>query len=88
MKILINTCYGGFGLSNAVWDYLGFKPRFPWEMDRANKEIIAAVEAIGLEASAEDYAELKIVEIPDGVDYIIQEYDGVEWIAEKHRVWS
>lgn len=32
-------------------------------------------------------AKLKIIEIPDGVDWIIEEYDGQEWIAEKHRTW-
>lgn len=32
---------------------------------------------------------LKIVEIPDGVEYEIQESEeGYEWIAEKHRKWS
>jgi len=32
-------------------------------------------------------ASLKVVEIPDDVDYEIEEYDGNEWVAEKHRVW-
>ena len=30
---------------------------------------------------------LKVVEIPDGVDWEIEEYDGEEWVSEKHRVW-
>jgi len=30
---------------------------------------------------------LKIVEIPDDVDWEINEDDGSEWIAEKHRTW-
>ena len=33
-------------------------------------------------------AKLKIVEIPDDVEWIIEEYDGKEWIAEDHRRWS
>jgi hypothetical protein len=33
-------------------------------------------------------ADLKIVEIPDGVDWEIEEYDGNEWVAEVHRTWS
>jgi len=33
-------------------------------------------------------AELKIVEIPDGVEYEIDEYDGLESIHEKHRSWN
>ena len=33
------------------------------------------------------YAELKIVKIPADVDWQIAEYDGWEWVAEKHRTW-
>ena len=34
------------------------------------------------------FAELKVVDIPDDVEYTIEEYDGMEWVSEKHRVWS
>ena len=34
------------------------------------------------------HAELKIVEVPDGVEWSIEEYDGSEWISEKHRTWG
>jgi hypothetical protein len=30
---------------------------------------------------------IEVLEIPDDVDWIVCEYDGVEWIAEKHRTW-
>lgn len=33
-------------------------------------------------------AELRVVEIPDNVDYVVEEYDGKEWVAEQHRTWS
>jgi hypothetical protein len=33
------------------------------------------------------HAELKVVEIPDGIKWIIEEYDGNEHVAEEHRVW-
>ena len=32
-------------------------------------------------------AELAVTEIPDDVEYEIEEYDGKEWVAEKHRTW-
>jgi len=35
-----------------------------------------------------DHAELKVVEIPDDVNYIVEEYDGLEQIAEQHRTWG
>jgi hypothetical protein len=34
------------------------------------------------------FSELKIVEIPDGIEWTICEYDGLEWVAEAHRTWS
>jgi hypothetical protein len=34
------------------------------------------------------YAQLKVIEIPENVDWEIGEYDGMEWVAEKHRRWS
>jgi hypothetical protein len=33
-------------------------------------------------------AELKVVESPDDVEWEIEEYDGIEWIAEVHRTWE
>jgi len=33
--------------------------------------------------------ELKVVDIPDGIDYIIVDrFDGSEYIAEKHKTWE
>lgn len=33
------------------------------------------------------FADLKVVEIPDDVKWVIEEYDGVEWVSEVHRTW-
>jgi len=33
------------------------------------------------------YSELKIVHVPDEVDWYISEYDGLEQVHEKHRTW-
>ena len=33
------------------------------------------------------YSELKIIEIPNDMEWIVDEYDGLEWVAEKHQTW-
>lgn len=150
MKVVINKCYGGFGLSPlAVTKYAqrknGGKPvywyqqesKFPkpdiytkltleqaqdskrafgpkafsaevpanptkaeldefWEKhyidsrpeDRSDPDLIAVIEELGEERASGALAELKIVEIPDGVEYEIEEYDGIEWVSEVHRRWE
>lgn len=56
------------------------------QWDRDDLFLIEAVETLGDKASGM-YARLAIVEIPDGVEWEVKEYDGSEWIAEKHRTW-
>lgn len=56
------------------------------EIDRTDKNLIKVVRELGKRAGSR-FSELKIVEIPDGVEYIIDEYDGMETIQEKHRSW-
>ena len=52
---------------------------------RSNPQLIE-VEELGSRANGL-CADLKIVEIPDDVDVVIEEYDGNEWISEVHRTW-
>lgn len=56
------------------------------EYYRADPDLIAAVETLGDKASG-DLSQLKIVEIPDDVNWEIEEHAGVEWIAEQHSTW-
>jgi hypothetical protein len=49
--------------------------------------LVAVVEKLGEKADG-FCATLKVVEIPEDVDWEIGEYDGNEWVAEKHRTWS
>ena len=144
MKIVINKCYGGFGLSNAAYEKLiewgvpvrkykeerrgddglykdepenngeiifdreltlpgedslndiyhkykpsGISERYwdCWTRDnRSHPLVVRVVEELGEKASGR-HASLKVIEIPDGIEYEIDEYEGIEHIAEKHRTW-
>ena len=93
-RIVINKCYGGFGLSKEAIDLYKTKvgmeedePLFVYDLYRADPDLIEVVEELGEKAEG-DCAKLKIVEIPDGVKWTIEEYDGMEWISEVHRTWS
>ena len=134
MKIVINACYGGFGLSEkAALRYAELKGLtvYPegtglfttywlvpegeredqtnfhtWSMEeqlasnkrrakqgwyehkipRDDPALVQVVEELGADANAR-FAELAVVEIPDGVAWQIAEYDGYEHVAEKHRTW-
>lgn len=55
--------------------------------DRADPDLVAVVEKLGAKADGA-CARLKVVEVPDGVEWEIDEYDGNEHIAEKHRTWG
>ena len=148
-KVVINTCFGGFGLSDAAYERLialgvpvrkyiqpeqGEDGRYKnvpenegevlfdreltppgedrlndlmyhqskgtgsrifggryWETWISDKRdhplLVQVVEELG-EAASSGLSALKIVEIPDGVEYTVEEYDGREHIAEAHQTWS
>ena len=133
-KVVINRCFGGFGLSHkAVMRYAELKgiKLYAWldkpyegkslddksaiihyttipkseylrmdsvkssdyyfnphhDIPRDDPILIQVVKELGEEAN-NSCSSLKVVEIPDDVDWDIYEYDGVEWIAEKHRIWD
>lgn len=48
--------------------------------------LIQCIELMGERANGE-HAEIAIVEIPDDVNFEIDEYDGMESIHEAHRSW-
>ena len=90
MKVVINKCFGGFGLSEEAYKFLNI----PWDgygcelmEDRSNPALVKCVEALGKDASGE-LSSLKVVEIPDDVEWEIDEYDGLEFVVEKHREWE
>ena len=57
------------------------------DISRDDPVLVEVVEHLGSAANG-DYADLKVVEIPEGVDWYVEDYDGVEHIAERHRTWS
>lgn len=57
------------------------------DIERDDPDLVKVVEELGGAASGR-FAELKVVEIPADVEWTIEEYDGAEWIAEKHRTWE
>lgn len=91
--IVINKCYGGFGLSDrAINEYkklsgITDKDFYDRDVARDDPYLVKVVKELGSRANG-DHANLKIVEIPGDVDWEISEYDGMEWVAEKHRTWS
>ncbi len=117
MKIVINSCWGGFSLSDKAIEYFGklkgmnlvqypssisMLGRLWYEVEKETSEeipfsnrdikrddldLVRVVEEIGQEASGK-YSCLKVVEIPDDVEWVIEEYDGKEWVSESHRTWS
>jgi hypothetical protein len=53
---------------------------------RADPRFVKVVEELGDDACGE-YAKLVVVEIPDDIEWEIDEYDGYETIREAHRSW-
>ena len=58
-----------------------------WEAYRAHPDLIKAIEKIGVENAGGACAELEIIEIPDGIEWYISDYDGIETLHEQHRSW-
>ncbi len=107
-KIVINHCFGGFGLSNLAtekyaelagieleqhdeadtFSLMFGKYKFSSrDLSRCDENLIKVVEELGEDADGR-FAELTIVEIPDDVEWDIYDYDGVEHVYDKHRVWG
>ena len=83
MKVVINVCFGGFGVSKEVyeamgeeWDDYGYK----FNNHRTDPKFISVVEKLGDKANG-FFAKLHVVEIPEeATDWRIEEYDGAESI--------
>ena len=91
VKIVINKCYGGFSLSDEAVNDLGLDDSRNYsEGDewRSERSMIHLIETKGSAYCSGQFAKLKIVEIPDDIEWQIEEYDGIEWVSEVHRTWG
>jgi len=91
MKVVINDCHGGFGLSDAALKEYKIRkditdPNFyHYDIPRDCPVLVEMVERGDVDSV---YSDLRVVEIPDDVNWYIEEYDGLEHVAERHRTWS
>ena len=60
---------------------------FCLDIPRDDKDLISLIEKHGSEFVSGTHAQLEIVEIPNDVEWLVEEYDGLEHVAEKHRTW-
>jgi hypothetical protein len=67
--------------------YYGYSEKYNFEYSRTDPALIKAVEVLKEEANSR-FSNLKIIEIPEGVNWEIIDHDGLETIHEKHRIWS
>lgn len=83
MKVVINTCYGGFGLSEVAKEryveLAGKKPESWYDLNRTDRYLVQVVEELKEKANG-SCAQLKIVDIEAGRWFKIDEYDGLEEI--------
>jgi hypothetical protein len=81
-KIVINTDFGDFGLSEvAEFRYKNESGNdlLQHEIPRDDPILVSIVEELGSDSWGE-FASLSVVEIPDGVEWVIHNYDGAECI--------
>jgi hypothetical protein len=69
---------------NAKYEQQVFTPR---NIARDDPALVQVVKELDTAANG-SHAELKVVSVPADVEWEIDEYDGLEWVAEKHRTWE
>jgi hypothetical protein len=91
-KVVIDRRFGPQGFSTAALkrlNELGIPDGDRWlwrDLNRTDPRLIQVVEELGAEASGR-HSKLIIVDVPDGVEWEIEDYDGSEHVAEVHRTW-
>lgn len=81
---------------NDAWDAFGeYEREHSWidkvtQFGRDDSDLISIIEEFGSEVVSGENSEIRIVEIPDDVDWCIASCDetGGEWVEERKRSWS
>ena len=71
-------------ISNEDWDKYSFSSK---NIERDDEDLVKVVKKLKDKANTM-CSNLKVVEIPEDIEWQIEEYDGNEWISEKHRTWA
>lgn len=82
MKLIINKRFGGFSLSKEAQEMYRSLTTYYFDDDineRTDVNLIKVVETLGEKANGR-FANLKVVELPDGAFYELNEYDGYEYV--------
>ena len=61
--------------------------RFGALIPRDDRHLVQAVESLGVSANGHA-ANLKVVEVPQDIHWLIEKIDGVERVSEAHRTWA
>ena len=136
-KVILNKCFGGFGVSpegyqlyakkkglvhyaykvnnNLLYDYIETPTNDDWHLNyytqslglgkdiyfneeddnnmlylngdyREDATLIEVVEELGKNANGK-FSDLVVVEIPADMEYVIDDYDGMETLHQKVQVW-
>lgn len=86
MKIVLNRAFGGYRLTNEIYDKL--KPLYSLDkrqadfLRRTDERLVHAVELCRKEGTA---GTVRVVEFPDDMDWDIFDYDGKEFVYDKNR---
>jgi hypothetical protein len=76
-----------YGLKHYYVDFIDNDNYFSdSDIPRSDPALVQVVEELGHDADGQ-FANLKIIEVPDSVKWHISEYDGSEHVAENHRTW-
>lgn len=80
MEIVVNRCYGGYGLSKEAVKMMGYEDYCEAiDVKRNHPTLVATVRYLGSDNASGDFSDLRIVEIPDeATDWTIKEHDGFE----------